>query len=275
MDRLVDPQPLPFVLSLSASCELPQKDSEHSWAVWYVLASLPRPLQNVLPLVHSNQAISDDGSAMPPRQVRAWSVLLLQIFFLSESDKSARQGEALQVRRECCLAVFVCPSQHCLERENCFCGHTPGTVGVQGAYCQHPSIWDHKLWRIRWPSFEIAPVSFPVCLPGNKLEGSIDIGGGDVSLPRNRSTFRFYLKLIAVWYIYLSSFRYVYLYLCRLVLHLVVPSSGTMDILGLGDWQALNLVIFIGLLSVKVKLSLHLAVPSATVQISWETAMSQ
>lgn len=80
-DRPVAPQPLPFVLSLSASCELPQKDSEQSWAAWCVLASLPRPLQNVLPLVHSNQAISDDGSAMPPRQVRAWSVLLLQILF--------------------------------------------------------------------------------------------------------------------------------------------------------------------------------------------------
>lgn len=91
MDRPVAPPPLPFILSLSASCELPQKDSEQSWAAWYVLASLPRPLQNVLSLVHSNQAISDDGSAMPPRQVRAWSVLLQILFWVSQISQLGKE----------------------------------------------------------------------------------------------------------------------------------------------------------------------------------------
>ena len=52
-----------------------------------------------------------------------------------------------------------------------------------------------------------------------------------------------------------------------------IPGPRTFDILGLGDWQALNLVIFMGPLTVKVQLWLHLTVPSATVSIPGDTAM--
>lgn len=50
-----------------------------------------------------------------------------------------------------------------------------------------------------------------------------------------------------------------------------VPGPRSFDILGLGDWQALNLVIFLGTLTVRVELSLHLAVHSATVSIPGDT----
>ena len=53
-----------------------------------------------------------------------------------------------------------------------------------------------------------------------------------------------------------------------------VSGPRTFDILGLGDWQALNLVIFTGPLTVKVELLLHLAVPSATVSVPEDTAIS-
>ena len=63
-------------------------------------------------------------------------------FVLSESDKSARQEDALQVRGERWLAVFTCPLQPCLERENCFWSHAPGTLcasGVQGGIANTPA----------------------------------------------------------------------------------------------------------------------------------------
>lgn len=126
-DRPLAPQSLPFVLSLSASCELPQKDSEHSCRVWYVLASLPRLLQNVLPLVQSNQSIPDDGSAMPPRQVRAWSVLLLQILLW------VSQINQLGMERLCEAG----------ESRGCWCLHVPHrgdkmAPGPGRVWCQHP-----------------------------------------------------------------------------------------------------------------------------------------
>lgn len=136
-DRPVAAQPLPFLLSLSTSRELPQKDSEHSWAAWCVLASLPRPLQNVLPLVQSNQAISDDGSAMPPRQVRAWSVLLQILFWVSHishlgKERLCKSGNSNGL--QCSRAPHGCAWRGKIMQPRSLCG-----TGVQGGIATTPS----------------------------------------------------------------------------------------------------------------------------------------
>lgn len=58
-----------------------------------------------------------------------------------------------------------------------------------------------------------------------------------------------------------------------LVLQTSVPGSRTFDTLRLGERQVLNLVIFMGPLTVKIELSLYLAVLFKTVLLSGETAV--
>jgi len=99
---------------------------------------------------------------------------------------------------------------------------------------------------------------------------------GGVSPPGDLATLWCYLELIVEWAVQISvpfQMRPSMSLHVGLGLHSDVPGLRTFDILRLGDWQALNLMIFVGPWTVKVALLLHPPVPSATVSIPGDIVM--